>query len=216
MQQNAGQAQAMPETEAVPAGKRPGARNERLNVRDFVTIAVLTVLELVVYFSIGMIAGSTPIGWCFTLGIQAIPLGIIFMLMYAKVNKRGVVLISGVLVGLLVGMSFLAYRPRHRIGRAGWRGYLERRQPQALRHHGRQLHVHHGGLVSGRVRPARAHEGLLLNSVPTMAEFYGSVFDIVAGPLFFVCLGVTALGGVLGSLLGRAVLKKHFERAGIA
>ena len=99
MQQNAGQAQAMPETEAVPAGKRPGARNERLNVRDFVTIAVLTVLELVVYFSIGMIAGSTPIGWCFTLGIQAIPLGIIFMLMYAKVNKRGVVLISGVLVG---------------------------------------------------------------------------------------------------------------------
>ena len=57
MQQNAGQAQAMPETEAVPAGKRPGARNERLNVRDFVTIAVLTVLELVVYFSIGMIAG---------------------------------------------------------------------------------------------------------------------------------------------------------------
>lgn len=60
MQQNAGQAQAMPETEAVPAGKRPGARNERLNVRDFVTIAVLTVLELVVYFSIGMIAGSTP------------------------------------------------------------------------------------------------------------------------------------------------------------
>ena len=59
MQQNAGQAQAMPETEAVPAGKRPGARNERLNVRDFVTIAVLTVLELVGYFSIGMIAGST-------------------------------------------------------------------------------------------------------------------------------------------------------------
>lgn len=70
MQQNAGQAQAMPETEAVPAEKRPGARNERLNVRDFVTIAVLTVLELVVYFSIGMIAGSTPIGWCFTLGVR--------------------------------------------------------------------------------------------------------------------------------------------------
>ena len=41
-----------------------------------------------------------------TLGIQAIPLGIIFMLMYAKVNKAAAVLISGVLVGLLVGMSF--------------------------------------------------------------------------------------------------------------
>mgnify|MGYP000665279976 FL=1 len=67
MQQNAGQAQAMPETEAVPAGKRPGARNERLNVRDFVTIAVLTVLDWWCISGIGMIAGSTPIGWCFTL-----------------------------------------------------------------------------------------------------------------------------------------------------
>ena len=167
MQQNAGQAQAMPETEAVPAGKRPGARNERLNVRDFVTIAVLTVLELVVYFSIGMIAGSTPIGWCFTLGIQAIPLGII-------ANRKRFATMAASFTSIMVG----------------W--YL------------------------GAFAPLVLMKDFFLNSVPTMAEFYGSVFDIVAGPLFFVCLGVTALGGVLGSLLGRAVLKKHFERAGIA
>ena len=67
MQQNAGRRKPCPKPRPCPRGKRPGARNERLNVRDFVTIAVLTVLELVVYFSIGMIAGSTPIGWCFTL-----------------------------------------------------------------------------------------------------------------------------------------------------
>ena len=200
MQQNAGQAQAMPETEAVPAGKRPGARNERLNVRDFVTIAVLTVLELVVYFSIGMIAGSTPIGWCFTLGIQAIPLGIIFMLMYAKVNKRGVVLISGVLVGLLVAGEVIwnvANRKRFATMAASFKSIMV-------------------GWYLGAFAPLVLMKDFFLNSVPTMAEFYGSVFDIVAGPLFFVCLGVTALGGVLGSLLGRAVLKKHFERAGIA
>ena len=202
MQQNAGQAQAMPETEAVPAGKRPGARNERLNVRDFVTIAVLTVLELVVYFSIGMIAGSTPIGWCFTLGIQAIPLGIIFMLMYAKVNKRGVVLISGVLVGLLVALA----------GEVIW-NVANRKRFATMAASFTSIMV---GWYLGAFAPLVLMKDFFLNSVPTMAEFYGSVFDIVAGPLFFVCLGVTALGGVLGSLLGRAVLKKHFERAGIA
>lgn len=207
MQQNAGQAQAMPETEAVPAGKRPGARNERLNVRDFVTIAVLTVLE---------IAGSTPIGWCFTLGIQAIPLGIIFMLMYAKVNKRGVVLISGVLVGLLVGMSFwltgLVIALGALAGEVIW-NVANRKRFATMAASFTSIMV---GWYLGAFAPLVLMKDFFLNSVPTMAEFYGSVFDIVAGPLFFVCLGVTALGGVLGSLLGRAVLKKHFERAGIA
>ena len=216
MQQNAGQAQAMPETEAVPAGKRPGARNERLNVRDFVSIAVLTVLELVVYFSIGMIAGSTPSGWCFTLGIQAIPLGIIFMLMYAKVNKRGVVLISGVLVGLLVGMSFwltgLVIALGALAGEVIW-NVANRKRFATMAASFTSIMV---GWYLGAFAPLVLMKDFLLNSVPTMAEFYGSLFDIVAGPLFFVCLGVTALGGVLGSLLGRAVLKKHFERAGIA
>ena len=185
-------------------------------MRDFVTIAVLTVLELVVYFSIGMIAGSTPIGWCFTLGIQAIPFGIIFMLMYAKVNKRGVVLISGVLVGLLVGMSFwltgLVIALGALAGEVIW-NVANRKRFATMAASFTSIMV---GWYLGAFAPLVLMKDFFLNSVPTMAEFYGSVFDIVAGPLFFVCLGVTALGGVLGSLLGRAVLKKHFERAGIA
>ena len=35
-------------------------QTEKLNVRDFVTIAILTVVELAVYFVIGMPLGSTP------------------------------------------------------------------------------------------------------------------------------------------------------------
>lgn len=163
-----------------------------------------------------MIAGSTPIGWCFTLGIQAIPLGIIFMLMYAKVNKRGVVLISGVLVGLLVGMSFwltgLVIALGALAGEVIW-NVANRKRFATMAASFTSIMV---GWYLGAFAPLVLMKDFFLNSVPTMAEFYGSVFDIVAGPLFFVCLGVTALGGVLGSLLGRAVLKKHFERAGIA
>lgn len=61
-------------------------QTEKLNVRDFVTIAILTVVELAVYFVIGMPLGSTPLSWIFCLGIQALPLGIVFMLMYTKVR----------------------------------------------------------------------------------------------------------------------------------
>lgn len=38
-------------------------QTEKLNVRDFVTIAILTVVELAVYFVIGMPLGSTPLSW---------------------------------------------------------------------------------------------------------------------------------------------------------
>ena len=77
-------------------------QTEKLNVRDFVTIAILTVVELAVYFVIGMPLGSTPLSWIFCLGIQALPLGIVFMLMYTKVNKKGTVLISGLLLAALL------------------------------------------------------------------------------------------------------------------
>ena len=80
-------------------------QTEKLNVRDFVTIAILTVVELAVYFVIGMPLGSTPLSWIFCLGIQALPLGIVFMLMYTKVNKKGTVLISGLLLAALLLMS---------------------------------------------------------------------------------------------------------------
>jgi len=33
---------------------------------------------------------------------------------------------------------------------------------------------------------------------------------------FFVMIGVIALGAVAGAYLGKAILKKHFKRAGIA
>lgn len=80
-------------------------QTEKLNVRDFVTIAILTVVELAVYFVIGMPLGSTPLSWIFCLGIQALPLGIVFMLMYTKVNKKGTVLISGLLLAALLLMN---------------------------------------------------------------------------------------------------------------
>ena len=49
------------------------------------------------------------------------------------------------------------------------------------------------GWYLGAFAPLVLMKDFFLNSVPTMAEFYGSVFDIVAGPLFFVCLALPRL-----------------------
>ena len=48
----------------------------------------------------------------------------------------------------------------------------------------------------------RGHESTLMSYTPGWTY-----------PVLFV---VTFIGGILGALLGKAVLKKHFEKAGIA
>ena len=135
-------------------------QTEKLNVRDFVTIAILTVVELAVYFVIGMPLGSTPLSWIFCLGIQALPLGIV----------------STMLICYTILM-------------VGW--YV------------------------GAFAPLILLKDMYIASLPTMAEFNTQVFNLVAGPLFFVALAETAVGGIAGSFLGKAILKKHFQKAGI-
>lgn len=133
-------------------------QTEKLNVRDFVTIAILTVVELAVYFVIGMPLGSTPLSWIFCLGIQALPLGIVFMLMYTKVNKKGTVLISGLLLAALLLMS-LWMVSLCVAAAAIIENYLGEVRPEEILHYADLLYHPHGRLVCRRICPADFAQG---------------------------------------------------------
>lgn len=190
--------------------------SEKLNVRDFITIAILTVVELAVYFVVGMPLGSTPLTWIFCLGIQAIPLGIIFMLMYTKANKKGAVLISGLLLAAFQLMNFwvtaLCMAIAALIGELIWRK-CDRKKFKSMLIVYTILML---GWYIGAFAPLIILTDMYMESIPTMVEFNTQVFDLVSGPLFFVALVETIIGGILGAFLGKAVLKKHFKKAGIA
>lgn len=189
--------------------------SEKLGVRDFVTIAILTVVELAIYFVIGMPLGSTPLSWIFCLGIQAIPLGIIFMLMYTKVNKKWTVLISGLLLAALLLMSLwitaLCVAIAAVIGEIIWHKFDRKKFTTMMISYSLIML----GWYIGAFAPLILMKEMYLAALPTMADFYSQVFDLVSGPLFFVALAETVVGSVIGSFLGKAVLKKHFKKAGI-
>jgi len=65
----------------------------KLGVKDFVVIGVISAIAAVLFMVIGTIVGTTPIGWVFMHSILAIPFGILYMLLYSKVPKKGVVLL---------------------------------------------------------------------------------------------------------------------------
>lgn len=188
---------------------------EKLGIRDFVSIAILTVVELAIYFVIGMPLGSTPLSWVFCLGIQAIPLGIIFMLMYTKVNKKGTILISGLLLAALLLMNLwitaLCIAVCALIGEIIWQKCDRKKFTTMMICY---VLVMLGWYI-GAFAPLILMKDMYLASLPTMADFYAEVFNLVDGPLFFVALAETIVGSVAGSFLGKAVLKKHFKKAGI-
>lgn len=188
---------------------------DKLNVRDYITIAILTVLIYVVFFVLGMPLGSTPIGWIFTLAVCSIPWGILFMLMFTKVNKKGTALIVGAVLALLQAMNFWAVAlimvVAAVISELVWRKLDRKKFSTMLISYG----IIVIGWFCGAFVPLILLKDLYLAALPAYYDFYSSVFEIIAGPFFAISLVVTIVGCVAGAFLGKIFLKKHFERAGI-
>ena len=75
--------------------------------KDFIFIAIFGVLLFVVFFIFAMVLGTNANTFWFTHAIGAVPAGIVWMYLLARVPKRGAILIMSVLVAvvaLLLGM----------------------------------------------------------------------------------------------------------------
>lgn len=187
----------------------------KLNVRDYITIGIIIALDMVLYVMLGLLIGSTPVGFIFVFAVLAIPWGILHMLLYAKVPKKGVVLISSLILALFqfvnfwaIGLVMVLFSV---INELIWRtGSQKKFSKMAL-----AFTITVTGWFLGANVTLLLLKDMYLSALPGYEAFYGSVFDAIAGPLFLAALAATAAGSIAGSFLGKAMLKKHFERAGI-
>lgn len=187
----------------------------KLNVRDYITVGIIIALDMVLFFVLGMPVGSTPIGFIFVFAVMAIPWGILHMLLYAKVPKKGVVLISNLILALFQFVNFwgigLAMAIFSVVNELIWRrGSRKKFSKMAV-----AFTITVTGWFLGANVTLLLLKDMYLAALPGYAAFYAEVFNAIAGPLFLVALAVTIAGSVAGSFLGKALLKKHFERAGI-
>ena len=184
-----------------------------LSSRDLIALGVFSLLFMVVSM---LVVGITSMS-----AIAAIPAGIVWVYMHARVPRAGTSLIMALVFAVIVFV----------IG-SGW--------PVAL-----GLVV--GGVVSELVRKALGYgrfAGVAVGYalfetcwaaglfVPMFAsqdyyrELMGSnsidpaymeaLLSTVTPETFAIIAVVTFAGGIIGSLVGRAVFKKHLERTGIA
>ena len=195
--------------------KRRTKNNEKMNVRDYITAAIMYVLMFLVYAGVGAPIGMTVAGSLFVFAACAVVWGTIFILLFTKVNKKGVVLLFGLIWAAMQLMSFWGVAIVIAIGAVIaellW-DKLDRRKFSTML---LCFTVQVIFLYLGMTLPLIFMKDMYLAAVSAYADLYYTVFDMLIGPMFFVGLAATVVGCIVGAFLGKLLLKKHFEKAGI-
>jgi energy-coupling factor transport system substrate-specific component len=209
---------------AVPASHAAGAKPARFSLqfraRDFLTVALFAVIYLVVTFAVAMLGIISPLVMVITLPLTPVVAGIPFMLFLSRVRHAGMVALFGVVFGLAsMGLGFPWQSTLVIIGCS----LLAELVLLAGRYRSRWAAIWAYTVFSawmiGPWIPFFLDPGAYIaqQSTQTMGGDYAAqMASLLSVP---VVLGVWAVGnvfGLLGGILGSAVLRKHFVKAGLA
>ena len=192
--------------------------DKKLQAKDLINVGIFTAIYFVIFFA-GMMLGYIPI-FIPLLGFVCLILcGIPFMLYLTKVKKIGMVSLSGIILGLLnlligSGVLVLVFGVVF--------GIVADLIMKAGKYSSWKCTLLGNGVFSLWIM------GFVSRMFLTRTEFFESLISgygqeyvntlmsYTPNWMYPVLLVVTFIGGILGALLGKAVLKKHFEKAGIA
>ena len=213
---------AAPDTETT--GTETTAARPRLSIafsaRDLLNVAIFAVIYFVIVFAVAMLGIISPLVMLLTLPLSAIAAGIPYMLFLARVRHAGMVTLFGIVVALL---NLMMGQP--------WQSSLLTIVLAALadlvlstgNYHSRWAAVwatvvfsawYVGPWIPFFLDPVAY---LKSASIQSMGEAYVVEFaQIVTVPAILAMSAATLVCGFIGALVGAALLRKHFERAGIA
>lgn len=192
---------------------------KRIQPKDLITIGIFSAIMMVVCFAASML-GVIPIFIPLLSVVVPIVGGIPFMLFLTKAQKFGMVTIMGLIVGILTGILgmgvwvIFAMPVFALIADLVMRTSEYKSAVKSVIGYG----IYSLGMIGNYIPIIFARDSyaeMLLNSgysqeyVDTMM---GYMPDWALLPLFAACF----VSGVVGALIGKALMKKHFVRAGIA
>lgn len=191
-------------------------KNEKLNGKDLIHVGIYSAIYFVIVMAIAML-GYIPIFMPLICVIVPILGGIPFMLFLTKVKKFGMILIMSLLMGILMLLTGMGY---YSIIVGLVSGLLAEFIYRSGQYKSAAKAVATYAVFSvwmwGNFWPiffdAQAY-------FSTRQDFGQEYIDTLTGllPVWMcpVLLVVTIVFGVIGGLIGRSVLKKHFIKAGL-
>ena len=191
-------------------------KEQKLKIKDLVTIGVFAVIYLVIMFSVGMI-GVIPILFLVYPTILGIVSGTVVMLFMAKVQKPWALLIFGMLTPIfmmveghtyiLVLHAFVVILIAELIRRAG--------NYNSFKYNMLSFAIFNTWICGSLMQMLWAREKYIEMTMMMGNEYVEALERLVTYPhMALVYLGAI-IGGLIGANIGRILLKKHFIKAGI-
>ncbi|MGC6173018.1 MptD family putative ECF transporter S component [Lacrimispora sp. 38-1] len=191
--------------------------NQKLQAKDLINVGMFTALYFVCFFATGML-GYIPIFLVLLPLFCPLVAGIPFALYLTKVKKFGMVTITGTILGILM---FITGHPWPVLVSGfvfGFLGDLIMKAGNYLSWKNLLLgYIVFSEWILGALAPLFFMRETYFE---TMRAGYGDTYTdtlMSLTPMWvFYCMILLAIaGGVAGAFLGKAVLKKHFKKAGI-
>ncbi|ASS37490.1 MptD family putative ECF transporter S component [Mogibacterium pumilum] len=191
---------------------------EKLRIKDLVTIGVFAVIYFVLMFASGMI-GMVPILYLAYPALAGIITGIVIMLFMAKVQKPWGLFILGLICGLIVVAMGNTYVILVHV-------VISMVIAELLRKKGEYKSFKYNMLsfavfntwICGFLMQILLAKDKVIELAETRGMGHEYIMKLIAllnyRNMILVYIGAI-VGGVLGAYIGKAFLKKHFEKAGI-
>ncbi|MGO2746894.1 MptD family putative ECF transporter S component [Microbacterium sp.] len=209
---------APPQPATATAGRSPFSLT--FKARDFLNVAIFAVIYIVVIFAVAMLGIISPLVMVITLPLAPLVAGIPYMLFLSRVRHGGMITLFGIVFGLasmgwghpwqsalvIVGFSLIGelvmYAGQYRSKWAAIWTYT----------------IFSAWMIGPWIPFFLDPSGYISQQASqSMGSGYAEqMASVLTGP---VVLGVWVAGivfGFLGGLLGAAVLRKHFVKAGLA
>lgn len=192
-------------------------QSSKLSAKDLINVGIYTAMYLVIFFVVGMI-NAIPVLYPFLYVIVPIATGIPFMLFLTKADKFGMVFIMSVILGIFWYLMGYTYLP---IISYCVMGVIADLVLKAGKYKSFKASVLGYWLFSCAMISCQAPMWLFAATYmekvrSSMGDQYVEGVQKFMPPwMGFAAIGILFVSSLLGALLGRRMLKKHFERAGI-
>lgn len=188
----------------------------KLEIKDLVTIGVFAVIYFVVMFAVGMI-GVVPILFLVYPSILGIVSGAIVMLFMLKVQKPWGLFILGILSPFLMfAMGHTYVIAVHAIVVMLIAEMIRRvGEYKSFKYNMLSFTIFNTWICGSLMQMLWAKEKYMELSMMMGKEYVDAIERLITYPnMVLVYLGAL-IGGAIGAYIGKALLKKHFEKAGI-
>ena len=193
-------------------------QSNKLNAKDLINVGIYTAIYLVVFFVIGML-NAIPVLYPLTYFIAPVVTGIPFMLFLTKVDKFGMVSIMGVILAVFWYLMGYTYIPAITYILAGVLSDLvfSFGKYKSFKFDVIGYWIFSCGMI-GCAAPMWLMTATYMEQVRVAMgdEYVAGLAKYMPSWMGFAGIGITLVSSIIGAFLGRKMLKKHFERAGIA